>query len=49
MHAIQDPDGIIRRQILMMAQEPSSPCTTHHSLSLQLAAGYLSYENIQPD
>ncbi|MCC5636992.1 CHASE2 domain-containing protein [Nostoc sp. CHAB 5844] len=47
--AIQDPDGIVRRQIMMMAQEPSSPCTTPYSLSLQLAARYLSYENIQPD
>ncbi|MGH7998629.1 MAG: CHASE2 domain-containing protein [Brasilonema sp.] len=47
--AIQDPDGIVRRQILMMAQEPSSPCTTPYSLSLQLAARYLSYENIKPN
>lgn len=46
--AIQDPDGIVRRQILMMAQEPSSTCTTPYSLSLQLAARYLSYEKIQP-
>ncbi len=47
--AIQDPDGIVRRQIMMMAQEPSSPCTTPYSLSLQLAARYLSYKNIQHD
>ena len=47
--AIQDPDGIVRRQIMMMAQEPSSACATPYSLSLQLAARYLSYENIQPD
>ncbi|MFN6567183.1 CHASE2 domain-containing protein [Dendronalium sp. ChiSLP03b] len=47
--AIQDPDGIVRRQIMMMAQEPSSSCTTPYSLSLQLAARYLSYENIQPN
>jgi CHASE2 domain-containing sensor protein len=47
--AIQDPDGIVRRQIMMMAQEPSSPCTTPYSLSLQLAARYLSYKNIQSD
>ncbi|MEH2422195.1 MAG: CHASE2 domain-containing protein [Nostoc sp.] len=46
--AIEDPDGIVRRQIMMMAQEPSSTCTTPYSLSLQLAARYLSYENIQP-
>jgi CHASE2 domain-containing sensor protein len=48
--AIKDPDGIVRRQILMMAQEdPSSPCTTPYSLSLKLVLGYLSYENIQSD
>ncbi|MCC5645880.1 CHASE2 domain-containing protein [Nostoc sp. CHAB 5824] len=46
--AIQDPDGIVRRQILMMAQEPSSTCTTPYSLSWQLAARYLFDENIQP-
>ncbi|WP_445628623.1 CHASE2 domain-containing protein [Nostoc sp. DSM 114167] len=46
--AIQDPDGIVRRQILMMAQEPSSTCTTPYSLSLQLVTRYLSYENIKP-
>ncbi|MFL9454200.1 CHASE2 domain-containing protein [Tolypothrix bouteillei VB521301_2] len=45
--AIQDLDGIVRRQILMMEQEPSSLCPTSHSLSLQLAARYLFYENIQ--
>ncbi|MDZ8069876.1 MAG: CHASE2 domain-containing protein [Nostoc sp. DedQUE08] len=45
---IQDPDGIVRRQILMMAQEPSSTCTTPYSLSLQLVTRYLSDENIKP-
>ncbi len=47
--AIQDPDGTVRRQILMMEQEPSSPCATPYSLSLQLAARYLDYQNIKPD
>ncbi|WP_223280354.1 CHASE2 domain-containing protein [Nostoc sp. PA-18-2419] len=47
--AIQDSDGIVRRQIMMMAQEPASACTTPYSLSLQLAARYLSDENIQPN
>ncbi|MEH2361743.1 CHASE2 domain-containing protein [Nostoc sp.] len=46
--AIQDPDGIVRRQILMMAQDPSSTCATPYSLSFQLAARYLSSEKIQP-
>ncbi len=45
--AIKDPDGIVRRQILMMLQEPNSPCKTPLSLSLQLAMRYLSYENIR--
>ena len=47
--AIQDPDGIVRRQILMLRQDPASPCTTPTSLSLQLASGYLSYNNIIPE
>jgi CHASE2 domain-containing sensor protein len=44
---LRDIDGIVRRQILMMGQEASSPCTTEYSLSLQLATRYLFYENIQ--
>ena len=47
--AVRDPDGIVRRQILMMKQESSSPCTTPFSFSLQLAARYLFGENIQHD
>jgi CHASE2 domain-containing sensor protein len=44
---LRDPgDGIVRRQILMMEQEPSSPCKTPISLSLQLAGYYLDKEGI---
>ncbi len=46
---IEDLDHVVRRQILMMAQEPSSPCQTNYSLSFQLAARYLFYENIKPN
>ncbi|AFZ23090.1 putative transmembrane sensor domain protein [Cylindrospermum stagnale PCC 7417] len=46
---VRDPDGIVRRQVLMMKQEPSSVCTTPFSLSLQLAARYLFLEDIQHD
>ena len=46
---IEDSDHIVRRQILMMAQEPSSPCQTNYSLSFQLAARYLFDENIKPN
>ena len=45
--AIKDPDGIIRRHILMMRQELTSPCKTTNSLALQLASYYLSYEDIK--
>ncbi|MEM6754547.1 MAG: CHASE2 domain-containing protein, partial [Cyanobacteria bacterium P01_C01_bin.38] len=45
--AIKDPDGIVRRQILMMQQEPNSPCETPYSLSFQLASRYLSDEFIE--
>lgn len=44
---IEDSDYIVRRQILMMAQEISSPCQTPYSLNFQLAYRYLSAENIQ--
>ena len=47
--ALQDPDGIVRRQVLMMAQDPSSPCTTNLSLSLQLASRYLFHKDITLD
>lgn len=47
--AIADPDGIVRRQILLMPQEPFSPCKTGYSLSLQLAIRYLFNKNIQPN
>lgn len=46
--AIEDVDSIVRRQIFMMAQEPSSPCQTPYSLSFQLVYHYLSSQNIQP-
>ncbi|MBD2771824.1 CHASE2 domain-containing protein [Iningainema tapete] len=47
--SVEDGDGVIRRQILLMAQEPSSPCTTPYSLSWQLAARYLADKRIKSD
>ncbi len=44
--ALRDTDGIVRRQILMMKQESSSVCSTPYSLSLQLAARYLFFDDI---
>ncbi|BAZ16743.1 putative Chase2 sensor protein [Calothrix sp. NIES-4071] len=44
--AIEDIDGVVRRQILMMQQEASSPCQTNISLALQLASRYLFNQGI---
>ena len=43
---IKDLDGIVRRQILVMPQEASSPCQTNTSLALQLAGHYLANQSI---
>ncbi|MBW4509566.1 MAG: CHASE2 domain-containing protein [Scytonematopsis contorta HA4267-MV1] len=39
--AVQDIDNIVRRHIMMMNQEPASPCKTEYSFALQLAIRYL--------
>lgn len=44
--AIKDLDGVVRRQILMMSQEVSSPCQASASLAMQLAGHYLTNRNI---
>ncbi|MEO0687803.1 MAG: CHASE2 domain-containing protein, partial [Cyanobacteria bacterium J06649_11] len=46
--AVQDPDGVARRQILMMQQDPTSDCKTTNSLALQLVSNYLFYKGIKP-
>lgn len=43
---IRDFDGIIRRQLLFMKQEPNSLCPTEFSFSLQLAFEYFKYKGI---
>lgn len=39
--AVKDIDNIVRRHIMMMNQEPASPCKTEYSFALQLAIRYL--------
>jgi len=46
---VEDPDGVLRRQLILMRPEPTSPCTTWFSFSMQVALRYLAEENIQPD
>ncbi|MCT7968038.1 CHASE2 domain-containing protein [Laspinema sp. D1] len=41
-----DPDGVLRRHLLFMKQQPE--CQTGSSLSFQLAREYLKTENIEP-
>ncbi|WP_404789146.1 CHASE2 domain-containing protein [Altericista sp. CCNU0014] len=45
---IEDPDGIIRRQLLFMTPDPLSPCQTHYSFGTQVALRYLAELGIQP-
>jgi CHASE2 domain-containing sensor protein len=43
--AVKDIDSIVRRHIMMMNQEPASPCKTEYSFALQLAIRYLFTNN----
>ncbi|WP_445635364.1 CHASE2 domain-containing protein [Nostoc sp. DSM 114161] len=44
---IHDRDGVIRRHLLFMNQEPTSLCSTSYSFSLQLASLYLRPSGIR--
>jgi len=41
---VQDPDGAVRQQLLLLEQVPGSECTAEHALSLRLAQRYLELE-----
>jgi CHASE2 domain-containing sensor protein len=45
---IHDSDGVIRRHLLFMNQEPTSLCPATFAFSLQLASLYLRPSGIQP-
>ncbi|MFB2769576.1 CHASE2 domain-containing protein [Pelatocladus sp. BLCC-F211] len=45
---VYDADGVVRRHLLFMNQEATSPCPASYSLSLQLALRYLEAEGIKP-
>ncbi len=44
---VYDADGVVRRHLLYMNPEATSPCPTSFSLSLQLALRYLETEGIK--
>lgn len=43
---VKDSDNILRRHLLAMEPDPTSPCTTPYALSAQLAFHYLKAEGI---
>lgn len=45
---LQDSDGVIRRQLLFMSPNTTSPCKAAYSFSLQLAFRYLEQQGIVP-
>ncbi len=45
---VEDPDSVIRRQLLFMDADPASPCPASDAFSFQLALRYLRIEGIQP-
>lgn len=45
---IADPDGVLRRHLLSMDSNPTSPCTTPYAFSIQLAFRYLTAQGIFP-
>ncbi|NJP11462.1 MAG: CHASE2 domain-containing protein [Leptolyngbyaceae cyanobacterium RU_5_1] len=44
---VRDPDGVVRRHLLVLPPNPSSRCTTSYALSVQLANHYLEVKGIQ--
>ncbi|MEH2273338.1 MAG: CHASE2 domain-containing protein [Nostoc sp.] len=42
-----DSDNVVRRHLLSLTPSPSSPCTTHYALSVQLALRYLYAHGIK--
>ena len=45
---VEDPDGAIRRNLLLLEPAPNDPCKTPYSFSLQLALKYLEARGIEP-
>lgn len=44
----EDPDGVLRRQVLWMTPAPASICTAPYAFSTQLAFRYLNAQGITP-
>lgn len=45
---LEDNDGVLRRQLLFLDPDPTSPCTTPYSFNVRLAFRYLQAQGISP-
>ena len=45
---LEDNDGVLRRQLLFIDPDPTSPCTTPYSFNVRLAFRYLEAQGISP-
>ena len=45
---VTDPDGVLRRHLLALTPDPTSPCTASYALSSQVAFRYLAAQGISP-
>ncbi|MEB3182290.1 MAG: CHASE2 domain-containing protein [Nostocaceae cyanobacterium] len=45
---LEDPDGVVRRHLLFMNPDPTSPCAAPYAFNVQLAFRYLASQGISP-
>ncbi|OKH33953.1 Chase2 sensor protein [[Phormidium ambiguum] IAM M-71] len=45
---LEDNDGVLRRQLLFIDPDPTSPCTTPYAFNVRLAFRYLEAKGISP-
>lgn len=45
---LEDPDGVLRRQLLFHTPDPTSPCAAPYAFNTRLAFRYLEAEGISP-
>ncbi|MBD2110036.1 CHASE2 domain-containing protein [Nodosilinea sp. FACHB-13] len=45
---IEEPDGLVRRQLLTLTPDPVSPCTSPYGFATLVAIHYLQAEGVQP-
>ena len=46
---VEDSDGVLRRHLLQLSPDPTSPCTTDKAFNVQLAFNYLKAQGIKAE